>query len=59
MWLFIAKYYNMDTNEKIVRKIEFDGQYLTERQAYRCAMDMAYNMKLKNECLGIVEFIGC
>lgn len=59
MWSFIAKYDNMDTNEVIIRNIEFDGQYLTERQAYMMAMSMAYAMKLRNECLGVVEFIGC
>ena len=59
MWLFIAKYDNMDNNEEIIRKIEFDGQYLTERQAYMWAMGNAYDMKLKNECLGVVEFIEC
>ena len=59
MCLFIAKYDNMDTNEEIIRKIEFDGQYLTERQTYMWAMSKAYDMKQKNECLGIVEFIEC
>ena len=38
MWFFIAKYDNMDTNEEIIRKIEFNGQYLTEREAYMFAM---------------------
>ena len=44
---------------EIIRKIEIDGQYLTERQAYMIAMNKAYDMKYINECLGVVEFIGC
>ena len=60
MYLFEAHYINMDNDEKIVRKIEFDGQLLeNDKECYSYAMCKAYELKEKNECLDAVEFIAC
>lgn len=61
MWLFEAKYINMDTGAEITRKIEFDGDafFTTERQCYTHAMGRAYDMMQRNECFSSLEFIAC
>ena len=58
MYSFKAHYTNMDNGEQITRRIEFldDGD---EKSIYLMAMDVAYDLKEKNECLGTVEFIAC
>lgn len=58
--VFVARYINMDTNQSIARKIEFDGQYIvSEKEAYLYAMSRAYDMKRREECLSSVQFIAC
>ena len=58
MYLFEAHYINMDTNEKVIRKIEFDGQFFdSEKEIYLYAMGKAYDMIEDNECFDILEFI--
>ena len=60
MYLFEAHYINMDTNEKVIRKIEFDGQFSnSEKEIYLYAMGKAYDMKRENECFSSLEFIAC
>ena len=60
MYIFEAHYINMDTNEEVVRPIEFNEQmFNSEKECYVYAMSKAYNMKQKNETLDSVEFIAC
>ena len=61
MWLFEAKYINMDSGEKVIRKIAFDGENFcdTEDQCYICAMKMALKNRNKNERLYTLDFISC
>lgn len=60
MYLFEAHYINMDNDEEIIRKIEFDGQFLeNDKECYVYAMTKAYESKEKNELLCTVEFIAC
>lgn len=61
MYIFEAKYENMDTGEEVTRKIEFDGDnfFPTEKECYIYAMSKAYDMTEKNEFLVSVEFIAC
>ena len=61
MWLFEAKYENMENDEEVMRKIEFDGDnfFDTEEQCYICAMHMALKNRNKNERLCTLDFISC
>lgn len=60
MYIFEAHYTNMDNDEEITRKIEFDGQFMeNDKECYMYAMNKSYELKEKNECLGAVEFIAC
>ena len=61
MWLFEAKYENMDNGEEVTRKISFDGYnfYDTEEQCYICAMHMALKNRNKNERLCTLDLISC
>lgn len=63
MWLFEAKYINMDSGEEFIRKIEFDGDnfFNTTKECYLYAMEKALEMKQKkkNECLCSLEFVAC
>lgn len=61
MYIFKAKYTNMDTNEEHAKLIEFDGDnfFSIEKECYIYAMTKAYEDKKVNECLVSVEFIAC
>ena len=61
MWLFEAKYINMDSGEIVTRKIPFDGDnfYDTEEQCYICPMHMALKNINKNERLYTLDLISC
>lgn len=60
MYLFLAHYINMDTDAKITRNIEFDGQFFdTEKEIFLYAMGIAYDMMQENECFDNLEFIAC
>lgn len=61
MYIFEAKYENMDTNEERTKSIKFDGDnfFDTEKECYIYAMTKAYDNKKANECLASVEFIAC
>lgn len=60
MYIFEAHYINMDNDKEVIRKIEFDGQFLeNEKECYLYAMGKAYDMKEKNECFAFLEFIAC
>lgn len=61
MYIFEAKYTNMDTNEERTKSIEFDGDnfFDTEKECYIYAMTKAYENKKANECLASIEFIAC
>ena len=60
MFLFAAQYLNIDTDETIKRKIEFDNYFIkNEKQCYIWAMQKAYSLKKENELLHVLEFIGC
>lgn len=42
MYIFEAHYTNMDNNEEITRKIEFDGQFMeNDKECYMYAMNKA------------------
>lgn len=58
MYSFKAHYTNMDNGEQITRRIEFLGDG-DEKSIYLMSMDMSYDLKKENECLGTVEFISC
>lgn len=61
MYIFEAKYTNMDTNKERTQSIEFDGDnfFDTEKKCYIYAMTKAYDSKKANECLESLEFIAC
>ena len=60
MYLFVAHYSNMDTDEEVSRTIELDSQfYGNEREVYIWAMRIAYDKKQVNECFESLEFIAC
>ena len=60
MYLFEAHYVKLDNNKEIIRKIEFNGQFLdNERECYLCAMGMAYDKIQHGEMFASLEFIGC
>nr|DAD93466.1 MAG TPA: hypothetical protein [Myoviridae sp. ct0wg9] len=58
MYSFKAHYTNMDNGEQITRRIEILDDR-DEKSIYLMAMDMSYDLKKENECLGTVEFISC
>lgn len=46
MYIFEAHYTNMDNNEEITRKIEFDGQFMeNDKECYMYAMNKAYESR--------------
>lgn len=46
MYIFEAHYTNMDNDEEITRKIEFDGQFMeNDKECYMYAMSRAYDLK--------------
>ena len=48
MYIFEAHCTNMDNNEEITRKIEFDGQFMeNDKECYMYAMNKAYELKEK------------
>ena len=60
MYIFEAKYTNMNTEEEITRKIEVVSQVVgIVKECYIYAMTKAYENKKANECLASVEFIAC
>lgn len=60
MYLFEAHYINMDTEEKTIRPIEFDGQFFdSEKECYLYAMSIAYDLIEENEMFDSLEFIAC
>ena len=60
MYLFVARYINMESEDEIIREITFEGQYIeSEKEGYLCAMEKAYDMIEKNEYLAALEFIAC
>lgn len=61
MYIFIAHYINMETNQERKQSIKFDGDnfFETEKECYIYAMKKAYDDKMENECLSSVEFLLC
>lgn len=61
MYIFIAHYINMETDQERKQSIIFDGDnfFETEKECYIYAMKKAYNDKRENECLSSVEFLSC
>lgn len=61
MYIFIAHYINMETDQERNQSIEFDGYnfFETEKECYIYAMTKAYDGKRENECLSSVEFLAC
>lgn len=61
MWLFEAKYVNMDNGKKVTRKIavDRDNSFDTEEHCYICAMRTALKTRNKNERLYTLDFISC
>ena len=60
MYLFVAHYINMETDEERSKTIEIEGQFFeTERAIYTCAMGIAFDGKQYNECFDNLEFIAC
>lgn len=59
MYLFVARYINIDTNEERAEIIEIDGQFFgSEKDTYMYAMGKAYDMIEENECFDRLEFIA-
>lgn len=61
MWIFKAKFDNMDDCTERTEKIEFDGDNFFEnaKECYLYAMEKAFEMKRHNECFASLEFIAC
>ena len=61
MYIFIAHYINMETDQERKQSIKFDGDnfFETEKERYIYVMTKAYNDKMENECLSSVEFLSC
>ena len=60
MYLFVAHYINMDNDTEVSKSIELDGQFFdSEREIYRYAMGMAYDLRKENEMFASLEFIAC
>ena len=60
MYYFEAHYINMDNDAEIIKKINFDGQFLdSDRECYLYAMSRAYDMTKENEMFASLEFIAC
>lgn len=61
MYIFIAHYINMETDQERNQSIEFDGDnfFETEKECYIYAMTKAYKEKRENERLLSVEFLSC
>lgn len=61
MYIFIAHYINMETDQERKQSIKFDGDnfFETEKECYIYAMTKAYNDKRENECLSSVDFLSC
>jgi len=60
MYFFLAHYTDMNNDQEITRKIEFDGQFLgSEKDCYLYAMEKAFDMKKEHEMFSLLEFIAC
>ena len=60
MYLFEARYVNMENDTEIIRKIEYDTQFFdTEKEIYLYAMSIAFDMREKNEMFSSLELIAC
>lgn len=61
MYIFIAHYINMETNQERKQSIKFDGDnfFETKKECYIYAMTKAYDDKRENEFLSSVEFLLC
>lgn len=60
MYLFVAHYINMETNEEVSRKIEIDGQFFDSvHEIFQYAMTKALEMWKAEECFASLEFIAC
>ena len=61
MYIFIAHYINMGTDQERNQSIKFDGDnfFETEKECYIYAMTKAYEDKRENERLSSVEFLSC
>lgn len=61
MYIFIAHYINMETDQERKQSIIFDEDnfFETEKECYIYAMTKAYDNKRENECLSSVEFLSC
>ena len=60
MYLFELHYIVIDTGKEILKGIEIDRQlFVTERELFLYAMNMAYDMAKENELFSSIEFIGC
>lgn len=61
MYIFIAHYINMETDQERNQSIKFDGDnfFETEKECYIYAMTKAYEDKRENERLSSVEFLSC
>lgn len=60
MYLFLAHYTDMNSDQEITRKIEFNGQSLdSEKDCYLYAMGKAFDMTEEHEVFSSLEFIAC
>ena len=60
MYLFVAHYINMETDEERTKAIEIEGQFFdSEKAVYTYAMGVAFDSKQENECFNNLEFIAC
>lgn len=64
MYLFVAHYIDIDTEKKISKSIELDGQlFASEKDIYVYAMIKAYDLMIRNKKYNLtfdnLEFISC
>ena len=60
MYLFVAHYINMDTDEERTKAIEIEGQFFDSvKEVYKYAMGVAFDGKNDDECFDNLEFIAC
>ena len=60
MYLFVAYYINMNTDEERSKTIEIDSQFFDSvKEVYKYAMGVAFDGKHDDECFDNLEFIAC
>ena len=60
MYLFVAHYINIETDEERTKAIEIDSHFFDSiKEVYKYAMGVAFDGKQENECFYNLEFLAC